>query len=57
MNSIGVEVSEPLHLLLGSGVVLSAMIFRSVFARHSCHGAGCVCLLLFASQCVSGSQP
>ncbi len=29
MTSIGVEVSEPHHLLLGSGVVLSAIIFSN----------------------------
>lgn len=46
MNSTGPVVSEPLHLLLGSGVLLTAKILQIVFARHCCHGAGCVCCLL-----------
>ena len=59
MNSTGLVVSEPFHLLLGSGVVLTVIIFQIGFARHCSHGAGCVCLpklLLFASQCVIRSQ-
>ena len=46
MNSTGPVVSEPLNLFLGSVVVLTAMIFQIVFARHCSHGAGCVCCLL-----------